>query len=95
MNIYAHDELYDDGLGIWLVSTDFRIEYVDNMNKKIMEFKEDLWNNQMGNLVVFTHEWALSIENKEKIEMICKYAMDREYKFEFFEYIYTRDIDRD
>lgn len=87
--IYVHDKLYDDDLGIWLVSTDFRTEYVDSVDYKIKELKTNSWNNQTGDLVVFTHEWVLSVENKEKVEKICKYAMENGYKFNFFEDVLT------
>lgn len=83
--IYAHDELYDEDTGLYFFSTDFRTEYVDNMGAKLKELQKDCWNNQTGDLVVFSHEWALSMENKAKIEKICKYACDKGYRFEFFE----------
>jgi len=83
--IYAHDELYDEDTGLYFFSTDFRTEYVDNMGTKLKELQKDCWNNQIGDLVVFSHEWALSMENKAKIEKICKYACDKGYRFEFFE----------
>lgn len=70
---------------LYFFSTDFRTEYVDNINTKLKELKSDCWNNQIGDLVVFSHEWALSLENKEKIERVCKYAKDEGYRFEFFE----------
>lgn len=83
--IYCHDELYDSDTGLYLFSTDFRTEYVDNIHFKLRELDKDSWNNQTGDLVVFSHEWALSMENKEKIEAVCKYAKGKGYKFEFFE----------
>lgn len=83
--IYAHDELYDEDTGLYFFSTDFRTEYVDNMGTKLKELQKDCWNNQTGDLVVFSHEWDLSMENKAKIEKICKYACDKGYRFEFFE----------
>lgn len=83
--IYSHDELFDSETGIWFVSTDFRTEYVDSMESKMKELNSDSWNNQTGDLVVFTHEWALNIDNKEKVESICKYALENDYQFCFFE----------
>lgn len=83
--IYSHDELYDSEIGIYFLSTDFRTEYVDNMDLKLKELSDDSWNNQTGDLVVFTHEWALNVENKEKIEKVCKYAKSNNYRFVFFE----------
>lgn len=83
--IYNHDEFYDPKTKLYFFSTDFRIEYVDSIDSKLKELKKDCWNNQTGDLVIFSHEWALSIENKEKIEKVCKYAKENGYKFEFFE----------
>lgn len=83
--IYCHDELVEKRLKIKLYSTDFRIEYVTNMDSKIKELRDVCWNNQLGDLVVFTHEWALSYENRIKIEKICVYAVENNYDFVFFE----------
>ena len=70
---------------IYFFSTDFRTEYVNNINKKLKELDKKCWNNQRDDLVVFSHEWALNIENKEKIEKVCKYAFNKNYRFVFFE----------
>lgn len=81
--IYCHDELERDG--ITFISTDLRVEFVDNVKRKIKEFHTDAWNNQLGDLVIFSHEWALNYEIKDNIEKFCEYAVDNGYKFEFFE----------
>lgn len=83
--IYSHDEYYDSDLNLYLFSTDFRTEYVENIGSKLKELSMDSWNNQTGDLVVFSHEWALSVDNKEKIERVCQYAKEKGYRFEFFE----------
>lgn len=83
--IYSHDECYDKNLDLFFFSTDFRIEYVDNINVKLDELNKDSWKNQKGDLVVFSHEWALNTVNRLKIEKVCKYAQDKGYKFGFFE----------
>ena len=83
--IYNHDRYFDSDLQIYFYSTDFRTEYVENIDYKLKELQKDCWNNQTGDLVVFSHEWALNMENQQKIEKVCKYAMDSGYKFEFFE----------
>lgn len=83
--IYSHDEYYDSELGLYFFSTDFRTEYVDNIDSKLKELKKECWNNQTGDLVVFTHEWALDIENQEKIAKVCEYAKTNGYRFIFFE----------
>lgn len=83
--IYFHDELYDSSMNLFFFSTDFRTEYVNNINKKLKELDKKCWNNQRDDLVVFSHEWALNIENKEKIEKVCKHAFNKNYRFVFFE----------
>lgn len=83
--IYSHDMYYDSEMKLYFMSTDLRIEYVENIDKKIKELEKDCWNNQIGDLVVFSHEWALNVGNKEKIEKICKYADEKGYRFVFFE----------
>lgn len=83
--IYRHDELFDSENGIWFASTDLRIEYIDSLKSKLKELDSDSWNNQMGDFVIFTHEWALNIENMNKIEMLCQYAVDNNYQFYFLE----------
>ena len=83
--IYCHDEYYDSDANIHFFSTDFRTENVQNINSKLRELSTDSWNNQTGDLVIFSHEWALSMENKDKIEKVCKYADKNNYRFVFFE----------
>lgn len=83
--IYCHDEYYDTDTDIHFYSTDFRTEDVENINSKLRELSTDSWNNQTGDLVIFSHEWALSMENKEKIEKMCRYAHKNGYKFVFLE----------
>ena len=81
--IYCHDRMEKDGC--YFISTDMRMEYVDNVERKIKELSSDSWNNQTGDLVIFTHEWALNLETKEKVGKMCKYAVDNGYKFVFYE----------
>jgi len=83
--IYNHDELYDTKTNLYFLSTDFRTEYVNNIDFKLKELSNNSWCNQLGDLVVFSHEWALGIENRKKIEKVCKYACNKGYNFEFFE----------
>lgn len=83
--IYCHDEYYDADTNIHFYSTDFRTEDIENINSKLRELGTDSWNNQIGDLVIFSHEWALSMENKDKIEKVCKYADKHNYRFAFFE----------
>lgn len=81
--IYCHDRMVKDDC--YFISTDMRVEYVDNVDKKIKELSSNSWNNQTGDLVIFTHEWALNLESKEKVEKMCQYAVDNGYRFVFFE----------
>jgi len=81
--IYSHDYYYDTKLDIALFSTDIRVEYVDDIRLKIQEFGGDAWNNQLGFLEIFTHEWILNVDVKKKVEEFCRWAVDRGYVFEF------------
>lgn len=81
--IYCHDRMVKDDC--YFISTDMRMEYVDNIDKKIKELSSNSWNNQTADLVIFTHEWALNLETKEKVEKMCQYAVDNGYRFVFFE----------
>lgn len=83
--IYCHDKLFDTELDCALFSTDIRAEYVESVKEKIEEFSTDAWNNQLDDLVVFTHEWALDPEVKNTMEEFCRYAVEKGYRFIFFE----------
>ena len=39
------------------------------------------------NLIIFTHEWILNNENKNKINEICKYGTQNGYIYKFPEKI--------
>ena len=66
--IYNHDELYDTKTNLYFLSTDFRTEYVNNIDFKLKELSNNSWCNQLGDLVVFSHEWALGIENRKRLK---------------------------
>lgn len=85
--IYCHDEFADPETGMRFISTDIRVEFVKQMDHKCKEFAADSWNNQLEDLVVFTHEWALDDDVKEKTEDVCAYAAANNYTFTFFENI--------
>ena len=87
--IYCHDFFKEEKLGISFVSTDVRVEYIEDIDDKISEFETDVWNNQLGILEVFTHEWALSAENKEKVEKICKWVKENDYENMFLEDLFS------
>ena len=81
--IYSHDTYNDEEMGLMLISTDLRVENVDDVIKKTKEFNTASWNNQLGMLEIFTHEWALSMEVKDKVDIFCNWAVDNGYTFEF------------
>lgn len=83
--IYSHDEYIDKETGMRFISTDVRMEYIENVDKKIEEFRTDAWNNQLDDLVIFMHEWALNDEVKDKTEKMCVYLKETGYQFTFFE----------
>lgn len=83
--LYCHDSYYDNNTGLLFISTDLRAEYVVGVKDKISEFQTDIWNNQLGIIELFSHEWAVNNYNKYKIRELCKWASKNGYKFEFLE----------
>lgn len=77
--IFCHDYYYDKEYDVLFISTDIRVENVDNIDEKLMEFYDSCWNNQMGVLEIFTHEWILDQDIKNKIEAFCKWADNEGY----------------
>ena len=82
--IYCHDYM---NLGdVTYISTDLRVEFIDNVNKKLEEISNcSAWNNQRNIMEVFTHEWELNYANKEKIEDICNWMNKQGYINGFME----------
>ena len=83
--IYAHDRYRDTSLGCCFFSTDLRAEQINDVEEKIDEFQKTSWNNQLGDLVVFSHENALNDKVKFNIEVLCQYAKNNSYSSFFFE----------
>ncbi len=83
--IYCHDEFVENSTHMRFIATDIRMEYVGSIEDKIGEFATDSWNNQLGELVVFTHEWAVDDEIKQKIDTLLNWAEMNGYKFSFLE----------
>lgn len=82
--IYCHDILSKDDLVF--ISTDLRIEFIDNIDDKFNELtSSSSWTNQLNILEVFTHEWELNYDNKQKVLMISKYAQENGYSSYFYE----------
>jgi len=69
--------ILDKEVNIPFYKTDIRLENVEDMQevKNVMEDK---------NLVVFTHEWKIDNEIKEKIKTICELAINNNYVFTLF-----------
>lgn len=81
--IYCHDEWTDLSSGMKFLSTDLRIEFITNIRSKLNELTTKKWNNQTRYLIVFSHEWEISIELKEKTEKLCSWALEKGYEFVF------------
>ena len=81
--IYSHDVYNDNDLGIVLISTDIRVEYISDIRQKFLEFNTDSWSNQLGYMEIFTHEWILNIDIRNKVEEFCKWAIENDYLFGF------------
>lgn len=84
--MYSHDRMRDDSIPMWFFSTDLRLEYIEDISVKIKEFETSAWNNQMDDLIVFTHECMIEKEEvKEKAETLCDYACQNGYLNIFLE----------
>ena len=81
--IYSHDYLRDASNGIDFYATDLRAEFIKSASKKISEFRNSSWNNQLDILTLFSHEWALNAKTKRVIESLCEYAKNNDYIFSF------------
>lgn len=83
--IYCHDEFVEKNTQMRFISTDIRMEYVDSMEDKIEEFAGTSWNNQLDEMVVFTHEWAVDDDVRYKIDALLMWAVTNGYQFSFLE----------
>lgn len=82
--IYSHDELIIND--VIYISTDFRMEYILDTRGKIEELNTGVWNNQLHDLVIFTHERMLdSGLIKKRIAAFCNYAKYNGYQMSYFE----------
>ncbi|WP_338587263.1 lipopolysaccharide biosynthesis protein [Clostridium baratii] len=62
--------------GMSFLSTDIRLENTEDIKSKL--------NAKDNELIVFTHEWLLNDKlNKEKLEEVCKFAINNGYSFNF------------
>ena len=83
LNGSTNKKLFDDGYyfddtnSIFLYKTDLRIENIDNVKEEVLK---NLYDN---NLIIFTHEDFLNVENKKKIFEICKLLTENGYIFSF------------
>ena len=82
---WRSEGIYDRKSGLTFYSSDLRMENVDSVERKIEEFSDPVWSNQTGELIVYTHEWALTDEVKEKTEKLFHYAVKDGYAFSFLE----------
>lgn len=66
--------------GLVCISTDLRLENVNDIKQELLNINDE-------ELIVFTHEWILDDKLiKEKLEYICKYAVNNNYSFDFPRY---------
>lgn len=79
--IYDHDRLLDDNIVFY--STDLRIEFIKDIAIKEKEISTSAWNNQRDILIVFTHEWELDQDIRQRCESLCKWGKNNGYIFEF------------
>jgi len=83
--IFTHDLFRDRKTGFIFISTDLRAEFMKNTTDKIEEFNNGSWNNQLGYLEIFSHEWILEDKVKNNFEALCVYAKDNGYAMMFYE----------
>ncbi len=79
--LFSQDYYNDDETGIYIYNTDYRIERIEGKIESTSEMFKD------KNLIIFTHEWILNNENKNKINEICKYGTQNGYIYKFPEKI--------
>lgn len=79
--IYENDRYYDEVNDLYFISTDLRMEMVSSIDEKIHEFSTPLWNKQLDELIIFTHEWALDEIVKNNINKLVEYAKENGYQF--------------
>ena len=58
-----------------------------NFSKKLEYFQTGIFNvlndkKDDSNLIIFTHEWNLTIENKRKLKKICEFLKENNYVYD-------------
>ena len=64
-------------------ATDLRAELITSVREKISEFASHVWDNQLGIITLFSHEWALNFRVRHVVEVLCRYAKNKNYEFSF------------
>ena len=76
--VHENEYYEDEDTNIYFFDTDLRIENMnDNMEEQLNSMSED------NDLIIFTHEWKLNNNIKEKINKICEWAVENGYVFSF------------
>lgn len=81
--IYNHDILILDN--IYFISTDLRLEFIEDIDNKINEFNYSNWKNQLNYLEIFSHEWCLDKIQQRKIDKFFSKLQSYNYSNVFFE----------
>lgn len=75
----SQDYYYDIWRDLYIVPTDIRLEFVDDVTLALTKKIDD------NVLIIFTHEWKLDTNMYSKIEECCALARKRNYTFTFME----------
>lgn len=82
--INNHDIYIDKNSGMKFISTDMRLEKVED-NKIYSELIDICLDEQQNQIIaVFTHEYALDDNMQKKIKTVCKFAKHFGYSFTMF-----------
>ena len=75
--VFEEDIYSDDEMGINIFKTDIRVEKIKNTYQEIKK----MTNEEI--IIIFTHEWALNEENKEKIKSISNIINKNNATYDF------------
>lgn len=73
--LFLNGYLYDNSSNIMIYATDLRLEKIDDVVEFLSQHSDD------KQLVIFTHEWAINSEVLSKIEEVCNWAKENNYKY--------------
>jgi hypothetical protein len=79
--LFNHERFYDATHQLMFVTTDVRLER-DGLTPFVNMQSNSAWGSKAKELIVFTHEWALT-QQKENIISAVNYAYVNDYDFDY------------